>query len=267
MNDDLIQLGLIDDAEILLADAALALALLDHPDTNPAPYYDMIEAAAVRLEAMNGGATDADDRADSLAAVFGDELGFVGDEQSYDDPANADLIRVIDRRRGLPISLSIVYVAAARRLGWEANILDVPGHVLVMVGTEVVPVIVDPFRGGARVGRERLAAMVAASVTGAPAAAAHVSVMPNRAVLVRLLLNQASRAERAGKGRRALELYHRMTIVAPSFAQPWWERARLEMVDGDIAGARVSLTAMLEITRDPAVRQRVTDTLRGLPVA
>ena len=89
--------------------------------------------------------------------------------------------------------------------------------------------------------------------------------MPNRAVLVRLLQNQASRAEQSGKGRRARELYTRMTVVAPAYPHAWWERARLELVDHRIAAARGSLGAMLEITRDPEVRRRVTETLDALP--
>ncbi|WP_344693531.1 tetratricopeptide repeat protein [Sphingomonas cynarae] len=88
--------------------------------------------------------------------------------------------------------------------------------------------------------------------------------MPNRAILVRLLLNQATRAEKAGYGRRALLLYSRMTSIAPDYMHPWWERARVELVDNDVAAARASFTAMLEITREPALRERVNSTLDAL---
>jgi regulator of sirC expression with transglutaminase-like and TPR domain len=264
MNEDLDRLGLVDEEEIDLDEAALTLALIDHPDTDPAPYDALLDAIERRLDIVGAVAETPAERAEALATVLGEEFGFTGDADTYDDPANADLIRVLDRRRGLPVSLSILWVSAARRLGWSADVLDVPGHVLVLIGAEAAPVIVDPFAGGVRVGPERLAALVAAHA-GTGRAVTHVAAMPNRAVLVRLLQNQASRAEQAGKGRRALDLYVRMTRMAPAAAQPWWERARLELVDGDIAAARGSLGAILEITRDPALRRRVSATLESLP--
>ncbi|HXH14702.1 MAG TPA: transglutaminase-like domain-containing protein [Sphingomonas sp.] len=264
MLDDLTQLGLVDEDEIVLDEAALSLALLDHVGRDLTPYHDVLDAIDLRLAAVAGDTVDAHEQAAALSEVFADEFGFVGDAQTYDDPANADLIRVIDRRRGLPVSLAILYVSAARRLGWFANVLDVPGHVLVLVGEEAAPVIVDPFRRGIIVDRDRLAAMVVAMDRESPAAVRHVAAMPNRAVLVRLLLNQATRAEQSGKGRRALELYARMTIMAPGYGHAWWERARLELVDGEVDAARQSLTAMLEVTRDAPLRQRVSATLEAL---
>lgn len=264
MNDDLIRLGLIDDEDIVLDEAALTLALLDHPDVDDAPYRDRIERFAIRLAEVGGERVDAHARADALSLVFGGELGFAGDVETYDDPANADLIRVLDRRRGLPVSLSILYVGAARRLGWAAAILDVPGHVLVLVGDDSAPVIVDPFRGGVLVRPDELAARVMAGGATAGRAVTHVAAMPNRAVLVRLLMNQASRAEQAGQGRRALTLFRRMTSLAPGYEQAWWETARLHLVDGDIAAARASLGAMLEITRDPELRGRIADILHSI---
>jgi regulator of sirC expression with transglutaminase-like and TPR domain len=264
MDDDLMNLGLVDDAEIVLDEAALELALLDHEGCDLAPYEDLLGALAVRLEEVGGEAETAVERAACLARVFGSEFGFTGDRDSYDAADNADLIRVIDRRRGLPISLSILYVAAARRLGWTAEVLNLPGHVLVLVGHEAAPVVIDPFRGGMRVDVEGIAALLASAATGEAAPVRHVAAMPNRAILVRLLLNQATRAEQAGLGRRALTLYGRMTSIAPDHPHGWWERARLELIDGDIAAARNSLAAMLEITRDPPLRARVIDTLARL---
>lgn len=264
MDDDLIHFGLIEDADIVLDEAALSLALPDNPETDLAPYFDLLQELAMRLDTVSDGAVTAYERADALSSVFADDFGFAGDPQTYDDPANADLIRVIDRRRGLPVSLSILYVAAARRLGWTANVLDVPGHVLVLVGDEVDPVIVDPFRGGVLVGQDDLVSLLMSATNGAMPAVRQVSAMTNRAVLVRLLLNQATRAEGSGKGRRALELYERMTAIAPAYSHGWWERARLELADGDVAAARISLASLLEVTREPELRRRVADTLSTL---
>jgi regulator of sirC expression with transglutaminase-like and TPR domain len=267
MQEDLIRLGLVDDDDIMLDEAALTLALLDHPDAGPDEYEQLLGSLSLRLEEVAGDAAGAHDHAEALSRVFAGEYGFTGDAETYDDPANADLIQVIDRRRGLPVALSILYVAAARRLGWMANVLDVPGHVLVLLGEDAAPVIVDPFRGGARVDRDQLAAMLTATDSGQRAAVRHVAAMPNRAVLVRLLTNQATRAEQAGKGRRALDLYGRMTLIAPDYGQAWWERARLEHIDDDVPAARRSLTAMLEITRDPQMRGVVTRALDALAAA
>jgi regulator of sirC expression with transglutaminase-like and TPR domain len=263
---DIAALGLLDDEAIALDVAALQLASLDHPDVAIEPYADSLADIAERLSAVGGEARGPEEQAAALIEVFAGELGFTGDRITYDDPDNADLIRVMDRRRGLPVSLAILYVAAARRVGWAADALNTPGHVLIRIGSEIEPLLLDPFNDGAIVGPEQVAALLAGALgPGATPVAEHLASMSNRTVLVRLLLNQATRAEAGGEGSRALTLFERMTTVAPDNGHGWWERARLELVHGDLSAARASLSAMLEITRDPTMRAHVYATLEALP--
>ncbi len=255
MTDDILQLGLLDDEHIALDEAALVLALLDNPETDLDPYRDLLDDIAARL--VEEGANTNRERAVLLAQVIAGEFGFTGDPDHVDDPANADLIRVIDRRRGLPVALALLYVSAARRARWAAHVFDVPGHVLVLVGDQVAPVIINPWREGAAIGPGELASLVTSGRRGAPATV-QIAAMPNRAILVRLLLNQAKCAEAAGDLERAHVLFERITAFAPSYGGVWWERARIELAAGKKDAARASLAAVLETTRDLDVRAKVS---------
>jgi hypothetical protein len=77
-------------------------------------------------------------------------------------------------------------------------------------------------------------------------------------------MNQASRARQSGDIPRALTLYRRLTLVAPAMSALWWERARLEQLSGDTGGARRSLAAMRETTRDPALSDRIRQAYEAL---
>jgi regulator of sirC expression with transglutaminase-like and TPR domain len=264
MKTDIFELGLLDDEQIRLDEAALSLAAMDHAGVDLAPYQKVLVAISQHIIDTEVLPSSAHGRASLLAKTIADKFGFEGDRETYDDAENADLIRVIDRRQGLPVSLSILYVSAARRVGWEAQPLNVPGHVMVMIGDEASPVIVDPFRRGRVVMPDELAALVTSQRLDDRPAVRHIATMTNRETLVRLLMNQATRAEAAGRGRRALTLYERMTSFAPDHGDGWWQRARLELVDDRLPDARHSLTAMLEITRDSKTRRRIVDILESL---
>src|SRR5262249_10859038 len=113
--------GRLADADIDLAQSALALAALTHPDASLAFYQQHLLAEEVARSV----AAEAADGEVGLAAqiralneILFDRHGYQGDRASYDDLQNADLMRVIDRRRGLPIALGILYIHAARAQGW-----------------------------------------------------------------------------------------------------------------------------------------------------
>ena len=152
MNDSITWIGLVDDEEIRLDIAAIELSALDHPGLDLSPYQDLLDEMEARLGIVGASAVTAEEQRDALEQVIADEFDFEGDRDSYDAPVNADMIRVIDRRRGLPVSLSILYVAMARAMGWHADPLNTPGHVLVRLTTPEATLLVDPFSGGAAVG-------------------------------------------------------------------------------------------------------------------
>lgn len=253
--DPLAAIGCQDDADIRLDLAALELAAADRvrADTGaPAAFLDRL---ATRLDPATAGSAA---RAEALAALLAGSEGFTGDELDYDAPRNADMLDVLERRRGLPIALAILYVALARRVGWSAQVLALPGHVLVALGSEADHVLLDPFHAGRRVTPEHFADLVANALgRGQRLRPDQAQLLDNRSTLVRLVMNQASRARQAGDHARALTLYRRLTLIAPALSTLWWERARLEQIAGDIAAARRSLAAMGETTRDPALHDRI----------
>jgi regulator of sirC expression with transglutaminase-like and TPR domain len=122
-------------AEFRTVDAAAALATLDALGT------DLADAVA-------GGGGDALAEALACGEILGRGHGFAGDRDEYDAPENSMLDAVLERRRGLPILLSVVYVAAARRAGVPLEGVGLPGHVVVgHFGTDP-PVLLDPFAAG-----------------------------------------------------------------------------------------------------------------------
>ncbi|MCC5948348.1 MAG: transglutaminase family protein [Nitriliruptoraceae bacterium] len=145
-----------------------------------------------------------------LAAHLGDTLGFAGDEADYHDPDNALLHRVLDRRRGLPITLSILYVAIARRLRLPAYCIHLPGHVVVGIAGQDRPAVLDPFHGGVVLDEAAIAARVAA-VSGGRLPFQRAMLRPAPAVdVIRRLLNNLTRDLAA------------VRVRAPDAADPAW---------------------------------------------
>jgi regulator of sirC expression with transglutaminase-like and TPR domain len=242
--DPLAAIGCQDDADIRLDLAALELAAADRVRADLAPSIAFLESLARRLDAPISGSAA---RAEALSALLAQSEHFTGDAEEYDAPRNADMLSVLERRRGLPIALAILYVALARRVGWQARVLGLPGHVLVAVGGEADMALIDAFHHGRIIDAETLP----------PAQGQGIVLLDNRETLVRLVVNQASRARKAGEDARALTLYRRLTLVAPALPALWWERARLERLAGDKEAARRSLAAMRETTHDPELETRI----------
>ena len=111
------------------------------------------EGALARLHELAGEVREvADSTGGELAAlcfVLGERHGFAGAEREYDHPAHSMLDLVLERRRGLPIALSVVYVETARRAGIDLDGVGLSGHYVVgQFRAGAAPVLLDPFGGG-----------------------------------------------------------------------------------------------------------------------
>lgn len=234
-----------------IARAALLLAALDHEGHDLEPYWTHLAEIADAAEREARLVTHAEDGARALSALLVGRFGYDGDRLTYDDPKNADLISVIDRRRGLPVALGILYIHAARAAGFGAAGLNTPGHFLLRVDMRGSHALIDPFNGGAAIDRERLGsppAMSAASPDD-PRVAEPVSDVD---VLLRLENNLKLRALSGGDRNRALEIAKRMVLFAPKKPELWIDLARLNEAAGALGAATRAYQSCLALVQPGA---------------
>ena len=219
--------GELADAEIDLADAALQLARVDAPDADWVAARDYLSELARDAAALTD-SRDVSDQAAALAGLLTGRHGYAGDTEHYDDPANANLIRVIERRRGLPVALGILWLHAATAAGWNAAGIDFPGHFLVALDSGGMQVVLDPYTGGRSLDARDLRLLLR-RVAGprAELAPGMLQAMGNRAVLLRLQNNIRVRRAQAGDLTGALACAETMLLVAPEAAELWRETASL----------------------------------------
>jgi regulator of sirC expression with transglutaminase-like and TPR domain len=226
--DRLAAVGRLEDADIPLGRVALALAGITRPGVALDRYeahLDQLGDALHRARSGLGEVLDADTAARLLGEVLHEEFGYDGDRETYDDLQNANLMRVIDRRRGLPVALAILYAETARMQGWALHGLNFPGHFLVRLDLGGDRRVLDPFNGGRTVdapGMRRL--LTAVEGPDADLKPEHYAPIGNRDILLRLQNNLKLRHIRAGALDAALTMLDAMVLLAPTMAWQWRER-------------------------------------------
>ena len=230
-----------------IAESALMLAALDHSGRSLAPYRAHLAEIAAHARAEAKLVTTAENCARALAAYLVGHCGYEGDSYSYDDPQNADFISVIDRRRGLPVALGIIYIHAARAAGFAAEGLNAPGHFLLRITRRSSEVLIDPFNGGAILERENIGTPPNMGMNVSEEERAFFPV-GDIDVLLRLESNLKMRAVQRGERQRALEIAKRMILIAPRRPQLWMELGRISEAAGALGGAQKAFEACLSLT-------------------
>jgi regulator of sirC expression with transglutaminase-like and TPR domain len=231
-------------------------------------HLEEIEAEMKRAAALDGLRAD-DDGLDScceaLRYVMAERFGYQGEEQNYDDLRNADLAQVIARRRGLPVALSILYIHAARSLGWLIEGLNFPGHFVIRLHGARAAAIIDPFGGGVtRTIRELRAMLKSQSSDKTELKPEHFLALENRQVLLRLQNNIKVRRIQEGDLAGAERALQRMLWLSPNQVDLWRESGILNIRLDNLLTARRSLTRYLELAENDQQRQRAARLLQEL---
>ena len=267
--DALDAIGTLPDTEIDIGDAALQFGRIDAPDADweaARTHLSDLARAATRL-AETIDETDLAARAVGLSGLLGGRFGYRGDNENYDDLVNANLIRVVERRRGLPVALGVLWLHTAHAAGWAAHGVDFPAHFLVAMPGAGGQSVLDVFHGGTPLTSKDLRALLK-RVEGdtAELRPGLLRPMSSRRVLLRLQNNILTRRLMVDDVDGALICAEDMLRIAPDHASLWQQVALLNQKLDRIAAALRCFDRFLALVPDgEAAREArtIAESLRG----
>ena len=216
-----------DDASLSLVEAAVAIAQDENPRLDTQAVLAQIDALADRLKRRMPADAGPRQRLRSLNHFFFDELGFSGNVNNYYDPGNSLLSTVLETRRGIPITLAVLYIELATQIGLTARGVSFPGHFLIKLRLSEGEVVIDPFTGQS-LSREQLDELLTPYRHSQGLVGDYdvplglfLQAAPARDVLARMLRNLKEIHRTAADWPRALAVLNRLVILLP---QAWEER-------------------------------------------
>ena len=212
------------DGRIDLARAALAIARWEYPRLDADAYLERLDGLARSVDGVRR-SPDALGRLHRLREYLFVEQGFTGNRDDYYDPRNSFLNDVLDRRQGIPITLSLVLMEVGKRLGLAIEGIGLPGHFIAGARLDDSQILLDPFNGGALVTPEECEELVG-SVVGRPVTLRpeHYAPVSGRQLLTRMLANLKGAYWRRQEWDRVVGAIDRLLVMDPKAAGEWRDR-------------------------------------------
>jgi regulator of sirC expression with transglutaminase-like and TPR domain len=243
--------ALIARARLPLDEAALAIAAEEYPDLDAGAYLAELDRLARRVERLSPAPLRAASTLRALREVIFEEEGFRGNEKAYYDPRNSYLNEVLDRRLGIPISLSLLFMEVARRAGLDLAGVGFPGHFLVKLSPEAGPeVFIDPYNEGELLTAEECVARFKNVSQGREFDPRFLQAVAPRQILGRMLHNLKRIYVEQGDDVRAYWVIDRLLLLAPEAADELRDRGLVSARLGLKPAAARDLATYLE--REPA---------------
>lgn len=219
------------DDEIDLAEAALVLATGEYRDLDIGAYLKRIDDMAATLKRRLRPDISTSESIIALNHYLFEELGFTGNAEEYYDPRNSFLNEVLDRRLGIPITLSVIYIEIGRRIGLSLHGVSFPAHFLVKCVLRDGAIVLDAYAKGASLGlddlRQRLQALRSGIELEPAVIKAMLAVAGTRDILVRMLRNLKGTYLHRGDRSKALAAADRIIALAPQAADEYRDRGRI----------------------------------------
>jgi regulator of sirC expression with transglutaminase-like and TPR domain len=258
-----------DDASLPLLETAVAVAQHDYPRLDVQATLAEIDTLAARLARRLAADAAPMQRLRLLNRFFFQELGFSGNVNDYYDPRNSYVHCVLESRRGIPITLALLYVELATQVGLDACGISFPGHFLAKVHMPQGEIVIDPFTGQS-MSRDALDALLvpyrrrgARNGLGDAPLGSFLQPARPREVIARMLRNLKEVFRSSQDAARLLGIAERLVILLP---EAWEERRDRGLVHAALGArfpAMADLAGYLEHAPDapdrPAIRQRLAE--------
>jgi regulator of sirC expression with transglutaminase-like and TPR domain len=240
----------LDDEQINLAEATLLIAAEEYTNLNIKDYLAKLDHFGDLARERAAGARDASDVISALNSTLFEELGFHGNRDSYYDPRNSFLNQVIDRRTGIPITLTVVYIEVAKRIGFKVQGVGLPYHFIAKHEAENGDIFIDPFNEGRLLNAADCAELVTEISHGQDELQPeHLKAVSNKRILARILLNLLG-LYKANDPRRALATIERLLLINPDYTPHIRLRGLLLASAGDHTRAIAELERYLALVPD-----------------
>ncbi len=257
-----------EDLRIDLAEAALLIAAEEYPRLDVELYKEKLDRFSDMARERARGATLARAVISALNETLFEDIGFHGNRDHYYDPRNSFLNEVIDRRTGIPITLTVIYMEVARRIGFPVRGVGLPGHFIAKYTDETEEIFIDPFNDGRVMGEfgcaELLLEMSGGRLKLDPS---HLAAATNRQILARMLSNLLSIYGGSNDYARALAVIERILILDPDSTPHIRDHGLLLAALGENARAAMELERYLALAPDAkdaeAIRKQIAAIRQG----
>jgi len=207
----------LNDEAIDLAFAGLVIASDEYPGLNIQNYVDELDQICKRAREAVSGLSDPSDMLEAINSVLFLEYRYHGNRQNYYDPRNSYLNQVIDRRTGIPITLSIVYMAVADSVGLRVSGVGMPGHFLVKHSGPRGEIYIDPFNSGRLIDAAGCARLVKEASNGnIELRSEHLVAVSKKQILTRVLTNLLAIYSEAKDFARAIRVLDLILMIHPN---------------------------------------------------